>query len=239
MSRNKKYLAIYHDLVNKIQTNVWTKDSLLPSENELTEMYHTSRETIRKSLNLLAQNGYIQKVRGKGSVVIDFDKFSFPVSGIVSYTELVEELGLSSRTIVNHLGYTKSQEARRVLDASQEEKVWTVTRIREISGEKVILDKDYFNEQYVPLLSREICENSIYHYIENKLDLVISFAQKEIVVEDPTEEDRELLDLDGYSNVVVIRSLVYLDDTTLFQYTESRHRPDKFRFVDFARRVKK
>ena len=30
--------------------------------------------------------------------------------------------------------------------------------------------------------------------------------------------------------------MVYLEDTSLFQYTESRHRPDKFQFVDFARR---
>ncbi|GAA0499082.1 hypothetical protein GCM10008986_27770 [Salinibacillus aidingensis] len=56
-------------------------------------------------------------------------------------------------------------------------------------------------------------------------------------MEEPTEEDAELLDLEGYSSIVVIKSLVYLEDTSLFQYTESRHRPDKFRFVDFARRV--
>lgn len=35
-------------------------------------------------------------------------------------------------------------------------------------------------------------------------------------------------------NIFVFYS--YLDDTTLFQYTESRHRPDKFKFVNFARR---
>ncbi|MFR5172363.1 MAG: trehalose operon repressor, partial [Clostridium paraputrificum] len=34
----------------------------------------------------------------------------------------------------------------------------------------------------------------------------------------------------------VIRSEVYLEDTRLFQYHESRHRVDKFKFVDFARR---
>ena len=27
-------------------------------------------------------------------------------------------------------------------------------------------------------------------------------------------------------------SYTYLEDATLFQYTESKHRPDKFRFVD-------
>ncbi|MFB4472123.1 trehalose operon repressor [Oceanobacillus caeni] len=238
MSR-KKYLVIYHDLVDKIQTNVWSKNSLLPSEHDLSETYQTSRETIRKALNLLAQNGYIQKVQGKGSVVIDFDTFSFPVSGIVSYKELVEELGLSSKTIVSQLGYTEAMDIRYKLDVSAKDKVWGVTRVREISSEKVIIDKDFFNEKYVPLLSKETCEDSIYHYIEKELGLTISYAQKEIVVENPTEEDKELLDLEGFSNVVVIRSLVYLDDSSLFQYTESRHRPDKFRFVEFARRVRR
>ncbi|MDF2856013.1 MAG: treR, partial [Neobacillus sp.] len=59
----------------------------------------------------------------------------------------------------------------------------------------------------------------------------------EIVVEEPTSEDRSLLDLEGFHNIVVIKNYVYLDNASLFQYTESRHRPDKFRFVDFARRT--
>jgi GntR family transcriptional regulator, trehalose operon transcriptional repressor len=235
----KKYLTVYDDLVRKIQANVWPISTMLPSENELSIQYQTSRETIRKALNLLSQNGYIQKIRGKGSVVIDIHKFSFPVSGIESYTELTNKLQLKSKTKVHTIGYLDSKnEVTELLKSVTAESVWYVSRIREISGEKIILDKDYFSEKYVPLLSKEICENSIYEYIENELNLVIGFAQKEIVVEMPTEEDRELLDLEGFSNVVVIRSQVYLDDANLFQFTESRHRPDKFRFVDFARRVK-
>ncbi|RLL42113.1 trehalose operon repressor [Oceanobacillus piezotolerans] len=238
MAAIKKYLKIYHDLVENIQANKWPKSTLLPSENELAAMYHTSRETIRKALNLLAQNGYIQKVRGKGSVVIDIHKFSFPVSGIVSYKELVEKLDLKSRTIVIKLGYTESRMIRDTLNVPDGTKVWSVNRIREISGEKIILDKDYFNERYVPLLSERICSQSIYEHIEEELGLIIGFAQKEIVIEKATEEDQQWLDLEDFTDVVVIRSHVYLDDTSLFQYTESRHRPDKFRFVDFARRVK-
>lgn len=235
----KKYLTIYNDLVEKIQRNVWPVSTMLPSENELTVQYQTSRETIRKALNLLSQNGYIQKIRGKGSIVIDIHKFSFPVSGIESYTELTKKLNLKSKTIVHKIGYLNSEDqSMKLLKSDSTDSIWGVVRSREINGEKIILDKDYFSEKYVPLLSKEICENSIYDYIENGLGLVIGFAQKEIVVEFPTEEDRELLDLEGFSNVVVIRSQVYLDNTNLFQFTESRHRPDKFRFVDFARRVK-
>ncbi|WP_100012801.1 trehalose operon repressor [Lentibacillus sediminis] len=235
----KKYLTIYEKLAKEIEAKVWAAGYKLPSENELSTTYDTSRETIRKALNLLSQNGYIQKIRGKGSIVIDVDKFSFPVSGIVSFKELSQNLGLDSKTIVDSLGFIERDDSvHNALGTKPADAVWGVTRVREISGEKIILDKDYFIEEHVPLLSEETCADSIYNYIENKLELPIAFAQKEIVVEEPTAEDRRLLDLSGFSNIVVIRSHVYLEDTTLFQYTESRHRPDKFRFVDFARRVK-
>lgn len=235
----KKYLTIYDDLVKKIKTYVWPESTMLPSENELSDLYKTSRETIRKALNLLAQNGYIHKIRGKGSIVIDINKFDFPVSGISSFKELAESLHLNSETIVESLDYVKKDHpVRGKLHVSGQEQVWHVDRIRKIDGEKVILDKDYFNESYVPMPSVEVCKDSIYNYVEHELGLTIGFAKKEIVVEEPTAEDRNLLELEGFANIVVIKSLVYLANTSLFQYTESRHRPDKFRFVDFARRVK-
>lgn len=235
----EKYLTIYHDLVEKTTSKYWEDAEMLPSENSLAQMYDASRETIRKALNLLAQDGYIQKVRGKGSVIISQNKFDFPVSGIVSFKELATNLKFPTKTIVNELSIVEADSKLQFkLGVKMKTPVWKVVRIREISDEKVILDKDYFNTDLIPMLTKEACEDSIYAYLENELQLKISYARKEITVEEPTEEDRELLDLGHHSNVVVIKSKVYLEDTSLFQYTESRHRPDKFQFVDFARRIR-
>ncbi|PLT27806.1 trehalose operon repressor [Peribacillus deserti] len=233
-----KYLTIYGELVEQIESGAIEAHSLLPSENELKERFCTSRETIRKALTLLSQKGYIQKMRGKGSIVIDRSKFDFPVSGLVSFKELAEKIGSRPRTIVNELSLVKPENyIKQQLQITGKEEVWKLVRTRVIGGKKIILDKDFINKKYVPELTEEICEDSVYHYLENELNLSISFAKKEIVVEEPLAEDRELLDLEGFHNVVVIKNYVYLDDASLFQYTESRHRPDKFRFVDFARRT--
>ena len=236
---NNKYLIIYNEIVEKIKNNELEPGTLLPSENDLKEQYETSRETIRKALNLLAQNGYIQKVRGKGSIVIDMGKFDFPVSGLVSFKELAEKMGGKSKTIVKELSLLSKPDSyvRQQLQLTGKDQVWNVVRIREIAGKKIILDKDYLVKKHIPHLTEEICADSIYQYIENVLNLKISFAKKESIVEEPTEEDRALLDLEGFHNIVVIKNYVYLEDASLFQYTESRHRPDKFRFVDFARRT--
>lgn len=232
-----KYLTIYESIVEQIKNGELSPQTLLPSENELKDQYDTSRETIRKALNLLSQNGYIQKVRGKGSIVIDISKFDFPVSGLVSFKELASKMGSKPETLVNELALIKPDGyIRQQLQLGGKDLVWKVVRTRGMGGEKIILDKDYLCSSLVPDLTEEICADSIYEYLENELKLTISFAKKEIVVVEPTAEDRSLLDLEGYHNVVVIKNYVYLDDATLFQYTESRHRPDKFRFVDFARR---
>lgn len=234
-----KYQIIFNTIVDQIKSGEIPPNTLLPSENDLKEQYETSRETIRKALNLLAQNGYIQKVRGKGSIVIDINKFDFPVSGLVSFKELADKMEKKPRTIVNELSLIFKPDAyiKQQLQLSGKDQVWKIVRTREIGGKKIILDKDYLAAKFVPSITEEICANSIYAYLENELDLKISFAKKEIVVEEPTVEDRSFLDLEGFHNIVVIKNYVYLEDASLFQYTESRHRPDKFRFVDFARRT--
>ena len=115
--------------------------------------------------------------------------------------------------------------------------MYEVMRIREIDGEKVILDIDYLNAQVIPGLTIEHAQDSLYEYIEGMLGLKVSFAKKEIVVFPATEEEKKLLDMHEYDLLVCVKSYTYLEDATLFQYTESKHRPDKFRFVEFARRT--
>lgn len=237
--RQTKYAQIYQELSEKIQDGTYKPNSKLPSENELSETYGTSRETIRKALNLLSQNGLIQKIKARGSVVIDVNRYEFPVSGLVSFKEVSQQMSKKARTIVHYLEKEKPTDwVREQLGLDADDKVWHVVRAREIDGERIILDRDYFPVQYVPELTKETCENSIYDYLENDLGLSISYAKKEIVVEEAHEDDSRFLDLKDYDHVVVVRNYVYSSDTSLIEYTESRHRLDKFRFVDFARREK-
>ncbi|UOF90228.1 trehalose operon repressor [Fodinisporobacter ferrooxydans] len=237
-SNHTKSFMIYEELVEKIQNGTYQPNTKLPTEHEFMQQYEVARGTIREALQMLYQNGYIQKIQGKGSVVLDIRrKYNFPITELVSFKQIAKAMGGTSRTILQELSLIKPDAfIQTELNVSTAAEIWKVVRTREIDGEKIILDVDYFNKQYITFLTKEICEDSIYEYIENELQLSIGFAKKEILVEEPTEMDRTYLDLEGFPNVVVVKNHVYLEDITLFQYTESRHRPDKFRFVDFARR---
>ena len=187
-----KYQRISQDLIDKIDKQEIKVHSYLPSENELMKLYNASRDTIRKALDILLKNGYIQKNKGKGSLVLDVDKVAFPVSGVMSFKEL-------AKTINSEV----------------------VTKVIELSLNPVDVQM----------------KKELYNYIENELGLKISFARKEFTVVKATEEEKNLLDMHEYDLLVCVKSYTYLEDASLFQYTISKHRPDKFRFVDFARRT--
>ncbi|MGM1047225.1 MAG: trehalose operon repressor [Bacillota bacterium] len=235
---NNIFLTLYKDYVERIDAGILQSGSKLPSENELAVTYQTSRETVRKGLNLLAQNGYINKVKGKGSFVLDTGRLKFPVSGLVSYKELSERLGKKSRTLVYVTECVPAgDKIAKELHIRANQPVWKIIRAREIEGERIILDIDYLLAEIVTNLTKEITADSIYQYLEQELHLKISYAEKVICVERATEMDHQYMDLRDDTHVVVVRGYVHLEDTTLFQYTESRHRLDKFQFVDFARRI--
>lgn len=232
-----KYQKISQDLINKIKSQEINAHTYLPSENELMKMYKASRDTIRKALDILLKNGYIQKNKGKGSLVLDVDKVAFPVSGVTSFKELAKTINGEVITEVIEVSLNPVDKIMKKELYMEQGNYHKVRRIREIDGERVILDTDFLNAEIVPGINTEIAKDSLYSYIENVLDLKISFARKEFTVVKASDEEKQLLDMLDYDLLVCVKSYTYLEDASLFQYTISKHRPDKFRFVEFARRA--
>jgi GntR family transcriptional regulator/GntR family frlABCD operon transcriptional regulator len=64
-----QYRRLYEMLRKHISDGVYREGDLLPSENELCQLYGMTRPTVRQSLSNLANDGYIRKHQGKGSIV--------------------------------------------------------------------------------------------------------------------------------------------------------------------------
>lgn len=237
MMNNNKYLQIYQELLGKIRNAEFMPMETLPSEKELTKIYGTSRETIRKALSLLVEKGAIQKVRGKGSIVLGVQDNDFPVNGLVSFQEFQSAIGEDAPAHLHDLQLVKpdAKLAER-LQATKDFNVWSVVRSRDLNGKRSILSYDYFLQSIVPALTQAIAEESIYRYLHETLKLPISYARLEVTMEDATEQDKQLLDLEGFDLVVVTRAFVHLDSAMLFHHSESRQRPDTFKHVKFIRK---
>jgi len=64
-----QYRKLYEVLRKHIQDGIYREGDLLPSENELCQLYGMTRPTVRQALSTLANEGFIRKHQGKGSIV--------------------------------------------------------------------------------------------------------------------------------------------------------------------------
>ena len=82
-----KFELIYQDLKRKIEEQQYPYQSLLPSENTMVTIYDCSRNTIRRAISRLIEQGYVQALHGKGVRVIyqPVDQTSFTIGGIEAF----------------------------------------------------------------------------------------------------------------------------------------------------------
>ena len=59
-------------------------------------------------------------------------------------------------------------------------------------------------------------------------------SKRTITVERASTQDERLLDLGNYNCLAVVSSQTFNSDGIMFEYTQSRHRPDQFSFHDTA-----
>ena len=237
MTQVNKYTQIFSDIVADIDNQRFIQGDKIPSEAELMQNYEASRGTVRKAVDMLQERGYVQKIHGKGVFVLKPGNIEFQLSGIVSFQEMNERMGRQVvSTVVQLETIAADAGLAGLLQVEKSDPLVNIKRVRKIDGENVILDINYFVARLIPGLTLEIASGSIYAYIEKQLGLHISYAQRVIEAQPCNANDRKYLDLNGMDHVIVVKNFTHLYDGSLFEYTESRHRLDKFVFTDIARR---
>lgn len=66
-----KYQDIAEELKQKILRNEYERNTTIPSEFKLQEIYNVSRHTIRQAIAVLVNEGYLRKEKGSGTYVDD------------------------------------------------------------------------------------------------------------------------------------------------------------------------
>ncbi|HCW74182.1 MAG TPA: trehalose operon repressor, partial [Clostridiaceae bacterium] len=150
-----KYSALYSKIQKDIEDGILKPGQRLPSEKELMEEYDLSRDTVRKSLGLLVANSYIRKIKGKGSFVLEMNRFDFPVAGLISFKEMAKRTGMNSHSteVISLKILKETSFPVHTIEGKEIRDMWEVIRVRSIDGRRVILDKDYFYTEVVEKLN--------------------------------------------------------------------------------------
>lgn len=236
-----KYDHIYRDLKEKIESEYYTYQDMLPSEHVLIREYDCSRNTVRRALAELAAEGYVQPLHGKGvrNIFQPIEQTSFTVGGIESFKESAERNRQKASTeVVQFAEITADRKISRKTGFIEGSELIYIQRLRFLDGKPLILDHNYFLKELVKDLTPEIASRSIYDYLEGELGVTIATSKRTLTVEHATQIDEKYIDMNDYNCMAVITSQTFDNNGVQFEFTQSRHRPDYFRFQDVATRRK-
>lgn len=232
---------IYRDMRENIENGTYRYQSFLPSENELTQLYGCSRSSIRRALAMLAQDGYVQPQQGKGVRVIRNPAIidQNGTNGLETFGELAARRGFTPRTKVLVFEEVVAGDYLAALTGfAVGSELTHILRARIADDVTVSTDESYYLTESVPGLTPELVAHSVYAYLEGTLGMKIATSRRTITVEAVTPADKDIIDLDGFNAVGVMRSNTFDADGTMIEYTETRQKPEFFTAVEIAVRPK-
>lgn len=240
---DSKYEKIYKNLKAQIESGKYPKGSFLPSENQLIVSYDCARNTVRRAIAMLNSDGYLLSQHGKGAQVIyepHETQSLFSVGGIESLSEATVRNNKKLKTkvlLVDEI--VADDEISMKSGFNVGEVLVRVKRIRYINNEPLINDYNLFLKSEVGELNKQIAASSIYDHLENDLGMIITTSRRRVTAEHASEEDKKNLRLSKNCDfVLVVKGQVFNSKGIMFEYTESRHHPEKICFIQSAIRNK-
>lgn len=237
----QKFGQIYQELKSRIENEVYQVGQLLPSEAVLISEFDCSRNTVRRAIAQLVKEGYVQTHQGRGvcNIYQKIEKAAYTMGTIESFGETSLRTGQKTSTRVIAFSQTVADlEISKKTGFSIGTPLFNLCRIHDIDNIPSILNLSYLRIDCMPELTAQIAQGSLYRYLENELGMEIVTAKRTITVEKTTELDKTLLNLGNYNCVAVVSNQVYNSLGIMFEYTQSRHHPDFFKFQDNAIRHK-
>jgi GntR family transcriptional regulator of arabinose operon len=68
-TRTPKYMRLKQEILRWLQEGKYKPEERIPSENEIAEQFGVSRQTVRQTLGELEAEGWLHRMRGKGTFV--------------------------------------------------------------------------------------------------------------------------------------------------------------------------
>ena len=226
-SGNTKYIMIYEELKKEIINGEFQIGETFPSEPELQTRFGASRITVRHSVQMLVDDGYLQRIIGIGTVVSS-RKSSLQLQSLMSFSEEnkdSESTILSYDTDLKPTAFVSSK-----LKLSKDLSVSFQERLRWMNQIPIGYQKVYC-PQFVGLTEEEL-ENptiSLYQLLKEK-GYVVKDAEETIESIVADETYAKYLHIEEGSPLLLIQRVTKDEKERIVEYAEIIYRGDMYRY---------
>jgi len=231
-NKNFLYIQVYNEIKSNIDNGIWKEGSQIPTEHELMKEFNVSRDTIRKALSKLLQEGYIRRQAGKGTFIRS-NKSRYKLTRLESFTEQMKARGLyPSSEIIEKSLIIPSKYIRSYLELEDNEEVYKIARLRLADSEPMSYEIAYIPRKLCPNMDEKIDnETSLYKLYEEEYNHEMEYGEVSIEAEIAPEKIAKILKLSSPSAILKMRSTVFLKNKKPLYFVEAYYIGEKYVFT--------
>lgn len=220
------YRTIMHDIKEKI-VNKEYDGMRLPNERSLSEHYQVSRSSMKRALELLAQEGIVFKKRGSGTFINPLylkNRGLFKYEGSnLGITDSFSVPGKSQNIeLLDYQVIKTDDDLKQDLFLTSSDFVYKIRRLRLLDDQPFLIETGFIPIKIAPDLNPDILKKSLFNYLEHQKNKRVTKSFLTITVEPSTLEDQVKLMLEPNEPVGIIEGIFFLDDGTPFEVSNMR-----------------
>jgi len=215
-----QYRKLYEILRKHISDGVYMEGDLLPSENELCQLYGMTRPTVRQSLSTLANDGYIIKHQGKGSIVHHLPR-EIGILSVSGTTSAVGDRKLKTSIIVKPVLMKWPDDFMFTLtDLEKESGCIYMERVRFLERIPIFYDISFIANINLPrITARQFEDRSLFQILRDIYRIEIKGGDQRIKAIRATARISKLLHLKRDQPVLHLERKMETNNPDLFLYS--------------------
>lgn len=207
---NPMYLTIVEDIKQKINSSQLKPSDAVPSESALCKEYGASRMTVRKGLAILANQGFIHSIPGKGSFVRkpELNKYTIYYDEMNNSINTVDQSRLLEVNII-----MPNEKLAGELQTTINKNVIVIRRLFYTEGKPVAYDLKYLlYSKGMPIVEKEIEQATFPEMVSGSMHSFSLKKELSISAQMPDEEIKKYLNIYDELAILVVEQKIFNDD---------------------------
>lgn len=217
---------IKNSLREQICSGMLNARQKLPSERELSELFDTTRITIKDALVSLETEGLIYREERRGWFVSPARIHYNPLSRCHFHQMICEQHRIAETRLINVYSVMASHEYAKALNINQITPIHIIERLRYIDGRAVLFVENCLIKQLFPNILKENLTASLTHLYQKKYGYITTRSRFEVILTAAPNHVAKALNLATGQPVLKICRVNYKQDGKIMDCEFEYWRPD-------------
>lgn len=227
-SRMPLYFQLKEQIKQKIKEGHYKEGDLIPSEREFSDRYSLSSTTIRRALNDLVQENYLERKAGKGTFV-HLKKVPRDLRKVLGFTQNMLQMGLTPSTqLISKKIQPASGFVVQSLGLPKDAMIARLERLRLADGEPMMFETRYLRMDLFPGILNQDLSGSLWQVFERAYQYRPIRHSQRIKIAQVTADTATLLGVRKGAMAFLIKGITYAESDLPLECEESYYRSDRY-----------